>query len=542
MQKPKKKWRRRLAGLASIALVASVALTILSTRLGVIAEGRFEKLITSASDGLYRAEIEEVRVNLLTGNLTLSVLDIRLDSTVFERLKLTSQLPPVTFEGVIPRATARVNTWQLLFSERLRPHEIRISNADLRMCQHAHPTVPPAKPVERKKATMDIESMVVENMRCAYSAAEGEPAWRIDSCDLLLKDVLFDFNGMYTAQETSLRAGSLLGFTTDSLNVISARNIAYASLSESLEMDDFRYEPFSSERRFYDKTDAQHDLVRIHAPRARLTNFSLTDLKRNGWLTTDTLHLDSLRCSIFNDTLAPVGDTAIKTYPARLLAEAPIGVRIKSMRVKGATVRYTEKDHETGAKAIISFDAVDASIANITNDSSDIARDSLCTGNLTGRIMGGGFAHVGFQLDLSSGNDAFSMYVELARIDPHGLNTLMVPMADVRIESFVLDKFTTSIHGDAYAASGNVEMLYHDLAVNLRGTSGPIEALKARLAVHRDNPQKNGEVRVATQIRQSRLPTKSFFNLTWKVMFEGIKEIALRSKWILELNGGLVQK
>lgn len=104
----------------------------------------------------------------------------------------------------------------------------------------------------------------------------------------------------------------------------------------------------------------------------------------------------------------------------------------------------------------------------------------------------------------------------------------------IEIKSCDINDLAFNIRGDGRKAERFVEMLYQNLKIAvLTQESGQqatqrkgLASLIANIMIINDsNPLKGAAVRTAT-VRQTRDTGKSFFNLVWKTLFKGVKDIA----------------
>lgn len=535
----KKRWQRVAVVTALSLVVLAVAVQVfLSVYLEPILERKLKSTIVSGSDGLLRVDVDKLSFNVFSGNLKLKGLRIEVDSNRFRELQAAHALPATTFEADIPSCAANIKVIPLIFSGQLRVDKIRIDDADLNLCHHAilqdttdHLTLLQQADYE----SVSIGSVRLENMSCTYSSSDtaNAMAWHFDSCQVALSDIRSDTLGTFIPHDISIHLRNARFLMADSLYKISARSINYTSDNKLLEVEEFSYLPSLSREEFHRKTNAQRNVNLLSIKEAWLANFSLTSLLQGEQFQADSLYLKASRFEIFNDTLPAVGDTTVKEYPAQLLANAVFGARIKAVKAVDGSIIYTERDPATGLDITVDFVEVNGIISNVTNDRSDIAKDSMCVAELTSRVIDGAQAHAVFRFNLNSDAAAFEADIDVTGITATQLDPLTPPMAPVRVHSFVLDAFHANIRGDERHATASVQMLYHDLVLDVSPNKGSNDegGLKnvaaAILAVWPDNPMKNGKLRAAGHVYRSRV-SRSFFNLIWKTMLDGVKEIALR--------------
>lgn len=484
---------------------------------------RLQHIISSTSEGICTAEIENLRFDILASRITLGAVRIRVDSARYRERMAQSALPPVIADGVISRTVIHVRPWTMLFSGALDVRKLVVRDGNLRFFLPDTASTRFRKPGDM--SLPELRSVRLDNMH--FSVQSPRSTWQLDSCNARITLARNGEHDGLSAEVTSATAENITFLSADSLDWITAHHLVIDS-GHRLEAEDVLYAPAVSRRRFYELTNAQRDFVQLQTEKVTLTGFR-PDQAVLGNLVTDTLAVRRPRFHVWNDTFAPVGDTSLKSFPSALLAQAPFVVRIRTAEIDSGMMIYTERDRNSPAQVAVTFEDVTGKITNITNDSAQIASDSVCVADLSSRVFGSGVVHSRFTLNLASETEAFSVSVDIAGLDASHVTALTLPMTDVRITSFRLDAFHADIAGDERYAGGNVTMRYRDLAIDPAGTRQSFwNDLGNGLAVRHNNPASLGGEQIALNRTRPRLRSKSFFHLIWKVMFDGVREIVLR--------------
>jgi hypothetical protein len=111
-------------------------------------------------------------------------------------------------------------------------------------------------------------------------------------------------------------------------------------------------------------------------------------------------------------------------------------------------------------------------------------------------------------------------------------NVLAEPMGPARLEDGVVNSLKFNLAGNNSQMNGTVQLLYEDLKVSLlekdKNSSTfdkkGLTSFVANIKIKNANPGKNKEPRVA-QLNYRRDITKSLFNMAWKSLFDGVREI-----------------
>jgi hypothetical protein len=153
--------------------------------------------------------------------------------------------------------------------------------------------------------------------------------------------------------------------------------------------------------------------------------------------------------------------------------------------------------------------------------------------DLNSLLMGTGKLNVKINFNLTDNNGAFTYSGDLGKFDLKNLNPLSKALGLIEIESGDIQHIDFKANGNLRSASGSMNMLYTNLKVKLlsdnidgEGTKekGFLSFLANAILVKNENPQK-GEAPRTASMTNTRINSASFFNLMWKTVFVGIKDI-----------------
>jgi hypothetical protein len=136
------------------------------------------------------------------------------------------------------------------------------------------------------------------------------------------------------------------------------------------------------------------------------------------------------------------------------------------------------------------------------------------------------------ELSLSDTSGKFFVTGEVGGGDATKLTELTEPMGMTRIKSGTVDGLRFNITGTNTQASGTVIILYKDLVVELLEVDKhkpggvdrkDISSFMGNLMIKDNNPVPGHPVRTAT-VQHDRDMNRSFYNLVWKTLFDGINQ------------------
>ncbi|MBK7885724.1 MAG: hypothetical protein IPJ81_19515 [Chitinophagaceae bacterium] len=140
-----------------------------------------------------------------------------------------------------------------------------------------------------------------------------------------------------------------------------------------------------------------------------------------------------------------------------------------------------------------------------------------------------------WRLPLSAGNKNFTATGTVKQMNATLLNQIIEPLAMASVKEGKIKKLDFNLSGNDYKGTGDVLFLYNDLNVEIL-KKGKDDELKTRdlisffanKLVKNENPR--GDETYTGKVDFERDIYKSFFNLLWKSLFDGVKKTVLGKK------------
>jgi hypothetical protein len=537
-----------------IVLVLAVQL-FLNRYLVSVVHKRLESLIIKGSDSLYRFKEGKLSVNFLAGKVEVENLQIRVDSTHYKLLEKAKTLPALTFELDIPRVVVEgIDILPLLVSRRFKINNIITSDANVHLSRHFRNTdeetaqgEPLWKAIRNDIKQILIKKLLLDSVKISYTNADSARAfrWQFDNCSASLENIRVDSIGQTDSNRIMFTKNVAIIFndvrlrTVDSLYRITAGKVFYSSEKRQLNVQQFSIEPSLNREGFYTKIGKQKDMLTLRIAKLDFKNFKLQRFISNNELVADSANIQHPEVSdYFDRTMPEVPENKLGRYPPQLLLNAAISIRIKKINVEEGQLTYTELDNKNLGEGKIVMSNINGTINNVTNNPSDIKINSECIADLTARVQTSTI-HAKFDFHLNGNDGGFSISGNIKNVDGSQLNSVTIPLAKTRIESFRMHEMEFTIEGNEQMATGNMRMRYNDLRVQLNkedAVSGKLKTSKfltkllARLTIRSDNPLGKEPEKIAKDVKYVRDPHKAFFAIVWRTMFACMQVIAMNIK------------
>lgn len=275
----------------------------------------------------------------------------------------------------------------------------------------------------------------------------------------------------------------------------------------------------------------QQERFDVSVPLLFMRNFDYHAFLETAEIISDSIILNDAELHIFKDRTKQFdGKTRVGKYPHQLLQQSGLFVNVDVCVLKNTTVIYREKSEQTGAIGEVRFTGTDGLVKPIYSNAGRSSLPVLITANT--RFMGAGPLEATFMLYPSSEDGRFSVKGKFSAFDLQALNAASVPLGEVKMSKGTLDDLTFNLNGNDYYSNVGMQFSYRELEVEILKRQDDASYKKRGLLSFAANnfllkSSNNKENRSHfIKLRYQRDTDKSMFNLIWKSLFSGMKEIA----------------
>lgn len=244
----------------------------------------------------------------------------------------------------------------------------------------------------------------------------------------------------------------------------------------------------------------------------------------------DTLHIFYKKVSINAPKLELYRDKSLpdntKRQPlfSERLRGLPFKISIDSMLLDNATVLYEENLPNEANAGVLSFENLDVSVKNISNQASN--KENLKI-NLNADLMGAGNFNLDWEFNVQDPHEAFIIAGGLSNLNTARLNDFLVPNLRAKAEGTIGQLYFT-ISGDAHRATGDLKMRYTDFKFQLlnkeRDQVKKLVSFIGNLFVN-DGSRADEKGFRHGNIATERDQNKSFFNFLWINLEDGLIDV-----------------
>jgi len=407
--------------------------------------------------------------------------------------------------------------------------------------------------VKNKKLKLNVENILVDGISGTVKAAQNPIKKKSDfsgiEFPLTIKNVqltnanvryekgkqpLFfsDLNARFQNIEMNAEtAKTEMPFTIGNFSV-TTRNFnydtAFYTLSagllkanpNSVQVNNFKVKPKYSRSQFIKMIPTERDLYTISANKIEMKgNWDFFTSKK--YLNATELNILNLDANIFRSKI-PKDDPKIKPMYSELLRKIKFPMFIVNTNIKNSNLVYEEDTKASDGPGKLEFANFNLNAKNL-NSGKMKGKPTKIPITIDAQFFKVSPLHVKWNIDTQSMNDAFTIGGTISSLPATRLNAFVEPYLKIRTTGSI-NHLKFNFHGNKNGLDGTFNMMHKDLKVSILKETGEKNKLLSAVAniFVRSNSDKFPESVVVDDVERD--PTKSFFNLFWKGIEEGLKK------------------
>jgi hypothetical protein len=506
--------------------------------------------VAEMSDSLYIMRYDGVTLNMFKGQLTLNNVSLVSDSVVYRRLQQQQRAPSVLYSfSADHMSLSYFKVWRYFMKKELSAGSLVLDNPSIVLEQDSRNVDTTRRRNAYENISSRIRSLSIGSLRLDSSNFKyvyikkdnAKVITQLHHLSIHVNDLLIDAKAMEDptrflyARNYELHLRDYRHRTADSLYWMIVRDVSYNAAESNLTIGQFSVEPRYSRSEFDKRIKFQQDRFDVQFNNIAVNKLEPNVLLQKQQVRARRVDIGSGNIQIYHNRLLP-SSNQIKTgqFPHQLLQKLSVPVLIDSLRTDRLDLSYMELNEKSLQAGTILFRQVHGLFRNITNIDTVIARNPHCIADLDAVFMQKGKLRARFDFILNGKAGDFAISGQLKDMDGRELTPLTRPLALIEIKSGYVQEVSFHMRGNEKSAAGEVKLLYNNLKVRILKRDEETREIKRKgllslfanaIAINDSNPR-DGKLHIAHP-RYTRDPRKSFFNLVWKTLFTGVKEIAV---------------
>lgn len=509
-----------------------------------IVKDTVSKAVADKTNNLYGIRTDKLDIDEVAGNLTVTNLQLEPDSTVYNKMAGGSDEPSVLVKIHIPALIVEgVKTPKALLNSEIDGRKVLIHNPRIELFftgkgKDSLKSVPDKEVYRQILGNLELIKIdtlsVINATLITRDWKTGATRMQFDSVTIDLLRIAVDSlhekdtTRILFAEAVALSCKRARWNSRNKLYNYEVREINLNSAQKLLGVSRFRIEPTLPEQQFLQQFKYANDRFDIDFHQVRFSNLDVPMLMKEA-IRADSLLSGKSSLRIYRDLSFPHdGRSRVGNYPQQALMKLPFDVQIKRAMFNNSFIEYKERNGKSGQSGKVQFHQVNVDVTNLTTYRQLMA-DKPMQVAFNARFLNA--APVKAQINFYPDKGRFTIEGRMGSMPATTVNQLTRPMGLAKIEKGTLNGLQFKLNGNDYAADGTLTMLYDDLKIALlkKDTADnslnkkKLASMLANIQVKNANPGKKGAVRQVT-VHYDRNTSKSFFNLIWKSVFEGIKQ------------------
>ena len=472
----------------------------------------YEKFLIAGTDFNYVTDFQDVKLRSFAANPK------SVESRDIEVKPLVNSAKKPLLNLSLKHIYANVNNWKLENSKLL----LDVNNIVL---DHLNGSFTTPENNDRKKLSLRqlMLPLKVKNITLKNSNIRVERSDRTLALNNLfanLQDV--EINQKTAAQNIPFKVGSCT-FTTKNFLYKTKFYTFSASLFKfqkgNFLMNDFMMKPNFSRAQFIRQIPTEKDLYDIEVK--QITGVGHWDfVSDNKFLKASNVQVSGANANIFRSKV-PKDDISRKPMYSELLRNINFPLFVQNLDVKNSTLVYEEDTKKSDGPGKLLFGNLNLNLKNL--NSHKAGQPTKIPISITCSFMNVSPMKVKWNLDTASMSDAFNISGNISDLPAASINPFVEPYLKIRTTGYISD-LIFNFTGNKAGLDGSLNMKHKDLKVSVLKESGEKNKLLSAIAnlVVRTNSKNYPESVVVDDVKRD--PTKSFFNLFWKGIEEGLKK------------------
>lgn len=516
----------------------------------VFIRDKVKEKVADKTDNLYAVRFDDLQMDEVGGNLTVTNLQLDFDSARYEKLKTQQKAPPVLFRIHIPQLLIRnVQTPRALIDKEIKGGRLEINNPKIEILythqgEDSSKRVPDTEVYKQILGDLNLihlDTLLITGARVkTRNIGSSRQQLQVDNLWVQLRNIAIDSAAnqdstrIMFAQSFELQCPVFTWRTAEKLYDMQLDSLRLTSEEKKLTAKSFKVIPLLGELAFAEKMKVQADRFDIALNRIVLSELEFQNLFSER-IEAKHLLVGNASVKIYRDnSREPDGKNRIGTYPHQRLMQVPLPINIRQFDLKNTYVEYKEKGRIVEKTGKVIFSNLNASFKNVTNNKQLIKQNNLMTAKIQAKFLQKFPIDTDWTFYLANPKGRFDVKGHTGAMDGATINKLAEPLGGARIEKGRVNSLDFNFKADDYKTDGTVKFLYEDLKISILKRDEETDTLKkkklvslgANIIIKKANPGRNDKVRLA-EFTYARDTTRSMFNMAWKALREGLKETVL---------------
>lgn len=508
---------------------------------------KVKSVVFTSSEGLYKIDFSDARFHILKGELDIYNITLKPDTAVYNQRLKAHLAPNNLVELHVKRLIiSHMHPFMLYFQHKLEIGRIVLSQPELNVSYQQnylrdtmvkdHRTI--YQKISGSLKSIHIGDIILGDVKLKYQDYSGNKLVisELKEMNLSATDLLID-SASQTDRSRKLYCRDIVaelnnysGQSKNGLYKYKIKSLRLSTKTSRLDIHGLDLKPVRPDVFF---KDSERDRFDVHLDTLQINHFDY--LKYHKYRMINASHMllksGSLNLSSNPKFILKTTDRE-RTYPNFGLKEIKADLNIDTIDGMHINVSYTEYNHKSDQAGTIIFNNTSGRFLNVTTNKEALARNNICSANLTTYFMNRGKLDVLFTFNLTDESLPFTYKGSVGPMDLTVLNPAIKPLGLIKVNTGKLTRFEFDIQANNSTSKGRVALLYNDLKVTVLKADTIHDKLKHMtiaslyanvMVLKHDNPDNPGDIPRSFYVNYERPRNYPFFKNIWHTLLTGIK-------------------
>lgn len=355
--------------------------------------------------------------------------------------------------------------------------------------------------------------------------SEGKEKLSVGKFDIAFNEIKSDKNIAKEDFPFTIK-NHLITAKTINLDAGKHYRLKLASLKNSgkqTDLQNMEFLPKYSRTAFSKVIAVEEDLYTIKTKHITITD-KASKIGKNTVINLDKIIIDQLDCNIYHD-LAPPDDHAVRYLFGKKLRDVKFPLFVNQIQLKNSALTYEENAENANKPGKLTFEAFNATINNVNNTKIK-GLPTLVSVNADFKFYGTAPTTATWTFDVKDLDDKYTIAGNIQKLSADNVNLFVRPYLNVTLDGKI-DYIKFDYYGYNAGIAGKFYFKYKDIYVNfINKNNGKERKILSTIANWFVKNESTGEPDHVT-IEKKRDPEKSFFNMVWQGIMEGLKKYVI---------------
>ncbi|AZA91555.1 Uncharacterised protein [Chryseobacterium nakagawai] len=405
-----------------------------------------------------------------------------------------------------------------------------------------------------KKLNLDIKDVLVENANGVINAGESKPKKNTNPGiiqSVIIRKVSFKNSNLIYDKGKEPLAFNDLNATVNGIEIepksnneglsfkvkdyfLTTRNFAYKTQfynislgllklnKNKIQINNFAMKPLVSRNQFIKMIPVERDLYDIKA--GQVTAEGDWELfSPHKYINASHVVIQSADANIFRSKI-PKDDPKIKALYSKMLRSIKIPMNINTLDLKNSVLVYEEDTPESMGPGKLTFSNFNMNVKNL-NSAKAKGKPTKVDINIHCSFMNVSPLSVNWGFDVADQHDNFTISGKTSNLPANGINPFIRPYLHVTATSGTIQEMLFNFKGNPAGLHGTFNLKHKDLKIAVLNKNNHEKKGFLTAVANVFIKSNSGSFPEAVTVENvERDPTKSFFNLFWKGIEQGLKK------------------